>query len=612
MPAEALTIATGQDEYLEGTREITSNFFGVRYGAFRSFSRFETLHEDFDGGLLMWPGGTEAEKGLEKFGFEYDGLYNMDETYGKADLTDLFTYCNENNMALGIPLPTARYRDDTETLREDVRSFLAELLSGQYGALPERLILEAGNEWYHNIKGSDAAEDYGRLASVYGEEISKALSDPAINLIGADNIDFSVQAGRNVEENTRIISSMSDEALSAVDLITTHRFPVLIQGADKVTGTVADMKADWDEAILDAGGEETGIFLSAYNAASYTRGEALKDYIAETGRDADEIDLDARTDLAFEQYWQDRLDYMEYGNDQAEMIMELFTSYSKLDMDAAATYGADMVHPARLNLQVDDQDYEFVGGTMQDMMAESLVGTRALASADLNDGDDDSTSAYIFEGDDKLVAFLFAPDFDGESYDLSLDLECAEDWERVWSETLTSEAPENWQEIFDIPDVEGIDMTPEAESYALGVRGDAEITLSDGSISVTFTEPGEVIRLSFAKTEEGIADITSWENGEGVDLSLLAASDSSDTGASSSASSSGSSNTSNSLWSSLGGGSGGQASSTEDESLEEAALDEEDPASAASDSGGGDEAGESAMIGLALLPLLPLLLLLGL
>ena len=86
---------------------------------------------------------------------------------------------------------------------------------------------------------------------------------------------------------------------------------------------------------------------------------------------------------------------------------------------------------------------------------------------------------------------------------------------------LTGETPDDWMNIFGIADNASVDESPEAETYAVGVREAFKPDLTHGAVGVDLDSAHEVIRLSFAKTAEGAAEIAGWAEGTSTDLSAL-------------------------------------------------------------------------------------------
>ena len=268
-----------------------------------------------------------------------------------------------------------------------------------------------------------------------------------------------------------------------------------------------------------AGGEDPGLFVSAWNVAQLTRQEALEDYLAENpGVDAEDIDLDGRTTAAFETYWQSKLGSYSYGAEHPGMILEGFSTYAQAGMEAGAAFGTDVIHPGRLSLRDEDgNDHVFSGGKMYEMLRESVVGTVPLEESDPYDPNAPGT-LYGFEDDDKLVVFIAS----GEDAlgDVELNIEgLGSTFIGVWADSLETEFDEDWQDTFGIPDTEGVDETPEGWTYATGVQNGLALGLTTDGVSLHLDAPHEVARLAFAKTEAGAQEIAGWS--EGTELPLV-------------------------------------------------------------------------------------------
>ena len=516
----------GVESIVEGSEVIDADHFGARYISLRSEDRFFDQVQDFDGGLIVWPGGSLAERLVDRYGFEHFGLYNSDEYGNRPGLAELMEYCNAEDKALSVILPTSRYVGEEDMLRDDIRSFFDDLLSGEYGELPKQLIFEIGNEYYANYEGASEAEKaaaYGQIANIYGQEIAR-LDEQLGGL--PENIEFSFQAGRSVEANDAILDEMDNDALSMVDMISHHRFSPRIEAADKNIEELHQIMAQWDDEIEALGGEGPGLYLSAYNVSSLSRAESLDDYIESLGEEGeglsrDDFDLEGRTDEDFERFYQAQLSARPVGISHAESILELYSQYSSLGIEAAGVYGWDLVHGGRSSLEGSDgNSYVFAAGSMQDMMAESLMGTRALdwyQSQDNLDDDrnEEATAVYGFESEDKLVVFVSNPNVDGEPFEIRLSLaDLNIDLEHVWGERLIAEAPENWKELFGVQDSPNVDQYGEEASYGVGIRSSFEPVIENDQL-VFNVEQDQIVRLSFAKSEAGYDDISSWQEGEG-------------------------------------------------------------------------------------------------
>ncbi len=512
-----LSLNTGASAYADSENTLSDLVFGARYTSYRDIDRFLEQTDDANLGLIVWPGGTLAETRDDLYGFGFDELYNPDS--GKPGLSEMMAIAVDQGTGLSVILPTARYDDDPEAVRADIHDFMGELLGGAFGPLPEPMILEIGSEYYGNFSdgATTAAAQYGAVADIMVAEISLALADPSVNLVGAD-VAIAVQAGKTLEDDADIRAELSETVIANTDMLIHHRFAYQPQGID---GRIDDLQLILESWATD-GGDAPDLFVSAWNTVTLTRNEMLDDYIrweADRGNDVQrsDVDLEGRTTTEFETYWQDRLDDAAYGQEHAAYILESFHSYAEAGMDAASLYGVDLVHPGRVSWEQDGVAYDFVGAEMLEMIYESVGGTHVIASEADYDPQAPVTS-YAFENEDKLVVFLAAGN--AAPGEVTLDLEgLGLTYEQVWVERLTGETPEDWMAIFGIADNPDVDESPEAETYTVGIREVVQPELDNGGLTVSLDSPHEVIRLAFAKTDAGAAEISSWAEGTGVDLS---------------------------------------------------------------------------------------------
>lgn len=515
-----ISIQTGSSAYVEEANTFTEADFGYNYTGFRAVDRFDNQLEGSTVGLITWPGGSLAENCASKYGLEYDGLWNGNSTAG--NLPELMALANESGAGLSIVLPTLRYMDNMDQMRSDIHDFMTDLLGGAYGPLPHKLIFEIGSEFYSTFGAQpNAAAVYGTVANGMIEEIHACLADPMVNILDTD-LDIAVQSGRSMAEDDVIRAHMSDESFQTIDMVIHHRFALAATGIDRSATQMGNILDAWEVDAEAAGGHRPELFLGTYNVASYTRGEALRDYtayMADHGHpiDADSIDMDHRTNVSFENFYQSQLDVRDYGAQHPRFMLEAMAEYGAEGMGAAGTYGSDMQHAGRLTFtDVDGNSVKFVGQEMLDMMAESIDGTELLKISVTNDAGDD-VWVYGYENDDKLVLFLSADDTPPGK--LSLDIGgLGSTYKSVWGDSLTAKVPDDWMTRFGVTDNARVDESPEAQSYAVGVRAGVQPTVSGDSITVNLDQANEVLRLSFAKTDVGAAEISTWALGDEVAL----------------------------------------------------------------------------------------------
>lgn len=515
-----LAIETGRLAVVQKSLTVTGLDFGYKYTGFRGVDRFVDQIGDDQVGLITWPGGTLSEKNPERYGFNFDGLFNP--ALKRPGLADMFAIARDEGAGLSVVLPTARYEGDDAGLRADLRAFMGKVLSGHYGALPSHLQFEVGNEWYFAFGGSAAdARAYGHVADIYVEEISAALNDPAVNRIGAD-IGIAVQCGRTLTEDALVRSEFDDDRLAEVDMVIHHRFPFTAVGVDKSVDEIGRILDAWEADAKAVGGDRPELFLGAYNVASLTRDEALDAYVksqAALGHviDRQDIDVAHRSDVGFETFWQNALGKRDYGAEHPRLLLEAFAEYGGEGMGAAATYGSDMEHSGRLSTRdASGRSQDFVGQELLDMLGESVKGTRLLKVSLTNDRNDE-VWAYAYENADKLVVFLSADDTPPGKFTVSLK-GIGTKYKAVYGDSLTAEVPDDWMARFGIADNAQVDETNEGKGFAIGIRQAVTPKVGSAGVTVDLDDPHEVIRLSFAKTDAGLREIEGFSDDDGVEL----------------------------------------------------------------------------------------------
>lgn len=514
-----LFVESGASAYADSLETLSDAMFGARYVSYYGINRFLDQIDDLNVGMIVWPGGTLAETRPDRYGFDFDGLQNP--ANNKPDLSEMMSIAVDQGAELSVILPTVRYANDLSGLQADLSAFLGDLLAGDFGPLPEKLTFEIGSEYYAHFQdgASTSAAQYGAVADLMISEIAMALADPATNIIGAD-IFIAVQSGKTLADDVDIRGAMSPLSLDNVDMLIHHRFAYQPQGIDERIAEYQDVLDSWEAET----GEEPNLFVSAWNTVGLTRNGVLDDYVEYKAAqgvviDPNDVDLDGRTTTEFENFWQDALDDVAYGQEHAAYLLESFASYAEAGADASAVFGTDAFNPGRLSWREDGVDHGFVGNDMMAMIHESVGGTHVLAS----DGDYDPNAAattYGFENDDKLILFVAAGEMAPGEVALSLE-GLGTTYTQVWAERLTSEVPTDWMNLFDVPDNAAVDETNEGETYAYGVREALSPGLEGGALTFSLDSSHEVIRLSFAKTAAGAHEIAGWSEGAASDLSGL-------------------------------------------------------------------------------------------
>lgn len=515
-----VTLYTGARNILPDSLPVSMDNFGYNYTSFRPFGRFLRQTEDDPVGLISWPGGSLAENAPDRYGLGYDDLWNDRFGFG---LEDVFAAARARDAGVSIVLPTLPYLGREEDLQADVSRFIDRLSGGDFGPLSRRLILEVGSEYYATFgPGVESATTYGRLAEATVQALAGALADPQVNP-GGILPEIAVQSGLSLEEDAAIRAELGQDSLRHVDLLIHHRFPLLNGGVDDSAEALTATTEAWEQDMAAVGAPRPGVFLSSYNVASLTREEALGLYVeTQSARgitvDPANIDLTARSDTGFERFWQDQMHLRDYGQEQPRVLMELHARVGAVGMEAASAYGIDLIHPGRLSFaDAAGQAQDFIGQETLDMLAESTLDTRLLKMSLRNRATNDLWSV-AYENDDKLVAFVGWEDQPPGPVNIRVPGLMKGDYLTVRAESLTAAIPEDWMALFGIPDNPDVDESPESHAYALGLRAGVDLRAVGGNLRFQATAEDQMVRLVFAKTAAGEAEIAGWATGDPLTL----------------------------------------------------------------------------------------------
>lgn len=521
----SLSFATGLAGYMSGVSPLGELSFGARYVSFDNLARFLAQTENMHPGLITWPGGHLSEIRTDRYGLEYDGLYA--EWTGKPGLPEMMELAIAQDAALAVTIPTIRYLGREADLESELDAFLRTLLGGGYGPLPGELILQVGSEYFNYFEAPDAAAHYGGLAALIVDRIAAGLADPQVNTLGAD-VGIAVQMGPTVAEDDIVRASMNDESLARITYIVHNHFTYQPDNGDRDVEEIVESLARWDEATRAAGGNGTDFFFSAYNIGNWTRDGLLNEWLALQQAEGvavteADVDLAARTNTEFEEFWQQRLSEGAYGLEHATVLLELFSVHAEIGATAQSVFGIDTVHPGRLTWREDGEDYTFAGGGMVEMLFESVRDTVPLGS-EAPYHKDNPVTAWGFENDDKLVVFLAAGQ--RPPGEVTLDIEgLGTDYHAVFADGLTAYVRPDWMDVFGIPDNPDVNEGPEAETYAEALRAPVPVGVGADGVTVTLASSFEIVRLAFAKTDAGLAEIAEWSESGAILLDLPAADD---------------------------------------------------------------------------------------
>ncbi len=446
---------------------VDEGMFGAISVGRSDFDEFITDFEYVGANHIRWPGGTFAEEGgydpetgefhthaepgdEPGYSLDYPDLIHPDlAAQGAAGLSDVLAYGVENGVSVSVILPTDPYVDDPAAAYDATMQFLEDLyVNGTYGEVPADVTLDIGNERYE-----DPANNYGPVA----KDMLHAVADFRDANPEAD-FDIGLQSMQTGADSRALVSVFTDPDLPAdeqnllaeVDVIRHH---ALQQNLDD-----SNAHGSWDletiryyridplvDAVVDAGGVEPTIDFSAWSVNSE----------------------DAQDGGA--------------GLSAASNMLSSFTSMLELGADQASVWGLNVGTNNDTVLTYDGEDgarETTAAAETYRLMSESIVGMNMVEDEALDNNRADPYQMYAFVDEDSAVIFASANEFEGDSYELTIDLDGFGDIALVEAVYVRTEdgTPE------------GAVVDPESTYEVLPVG-------EGNTITITFGQPYEVVRL---------------------------------------------------------------------------------------------------------------------
>ena len=498
---------------------IRPSLLGGEYLGWTGLPGWQVQADHLGIGHVRWPGGIVAEDR------QRDGIWSYDLTTpdlmdnwprhdgsARPGLTDMLALSRETGRSASVIVPTARYVeaalvDETAALdrvRAEVGAFAARLVAGDFGPLPDGLILEVGAEYYstdvwEETGGAPAVRDL--FAKVFAAAVG-ALDDARAAAPGA--FDIAVQSGRFQSKDDPVAGDRDGEAADslafldafaalgvtdAIDALVWHRYthhwaqiPTFFREAAHPSNVLSTLLSDHVALWSGALGREPDLVMSW-----------LSPDVDSTGASA--------TDPWF-----------DHGPRAGGNILQMFAEIAAAGVDTATLYGIDSPWPGAVTTggtTPADLSVSFAGETYA-LLTESVAGLSVLGVHLTNEwkaGPDNAApwtgdvDFYAFAGDGRMVVFARAQGFDGASLRATIALPDL-DPGLVRATRLT-------------PDGDGAD--------AGGVRTDAALDWTDDGFAFDFTRPFEILRVEIAK--DAVAALTDelevWTNAAGHTVTII-------------------------------------------------------------------------------------------
>lgn len=437
-------IQTGEDAYASDA--IAQSAMGDEFLGWDFLNNYGLREDQIGAYHTRWPGGIPAEDGIDTngdgvrdpvFSLTNPDLMDWDRASGtpREGFSDVAAEAvkqdNSFSLVVGESPYVKTYLEDGpqaayDQIRSDVDDFVSKVCAGDFGEMPKDFVVEIGSEYYatdlwkqsiaDGADPKDMAYAWGSVSAV----MSDAFKDAVAQYGGTENgfdPEIAVQLGRiqsdnndptdgSAQDNVTFISAFDDLVSSGeigpqtIDAVIWHRYD--------------NNFSSLDDYISDPA--SSGELQSAIDAWS---GHSTGDTQLVVGWDSPDIAPISEENAA------------SYGPAVASSTLQAFSMMAAAGMDYGTIFGTDIITSSQYGL-AGGKDVYF-GGQLYSMMTESLPGTHLLEGVENNtpavvDGkqvQDNTVNTYAFEDDSKVVVFLAAKDFSGDSLDYNLGVEGA-------------------------------------------------------------------------------------------------------------------------------------------------------------------------------------------
>ena len=472
-----------------GPAVVNEAMFGNIFTTYLPISKFLASSTTVSSQVIRYPGGSVGEDAVAKYSLRFADVYAEPEpgdasynAYTQKGLTDVLAAAVATHSDFSMVIPTKRYMTDVATGVEDLTFFLRRLLHGDFGKLPDHVMLELGNEtsWIGWVNGvfTSGEGSYGYIANAFLEVIKTVLASPVDNPRGLD-IDVAVQIGTTTARGqSAIFNQITPENLRTVDAFVRHS-ALLDNVADPIDLTLdgydfqyeqqklGDVMAYWSRA-WNGNPPEMVLFDSAWSVGG--------------GESIDEVG---------------NVDYDHLGVGQGASVVRLFSALIAAGGDIAAAWGATAAASSLFGVKGTELSY---GGQAFRLMSESLVGTN-LVSGNIVNGQWVSTNTFMdvitYQDDSKVVTFVSGSEAPTDGAAVTIDLSAFGHFSYAWAEVIR--VPDT------VPGDHNVDFmfTAYVERYPVpilfGPDGD--------SIHITLTHDHEVVRIILAKEDPGYGSL---------------------------------------------------------------------------------------------------------
>lgn len=356
--------------------KVSEEHFGAIYTGFPQDSHFLAVLSEVGAHISRWPGGTLSELRPDVYDignsvvFDPTFLFAENSTRTRLSLSEAADFVGSSET-INVIMPTYRYVDDINQGIEDIGVFLSNL-ADDVAFHGKTIRLEIGNEYYA-IDGFDAA-GYGSVASAFvsyigGLETSNYLFD----------LEVSVQAGKNSQDSSAILSSFDESVLAFVDAINVHALPInqrnlyLGETGDRF-GEMSAVFQSWDDTFSSVGLTAPDRHLTAWT-------------VGQAATDTSQVDLE----------------FQDYGARGGVTMLALFGEMLDQEISQASIWGIGVGNLNSLGTLRDGNVVLSHSGAVFKELNDSVIGFEFLDSFgsldwEVSGGTEFGYQAYVAPG----------------------------------------------------------------------------------------------------------------------------------------------------------------------------------------------------------------------
>lgn len=473
--------------------EVTKEHFGAIF-PYGYFSNLNTIEDAY----------TQSGISVGAHRFFVSEIRNPDASDDvKNNLTTHIAASRESGV-LNLVLVDKQYYQNQDHLRTNMaryefKKFFKELSSEKFGELPDKVVIELGNESFANKFGGELV--YPKLVEAFLDAAAAAISEGAT---GVDRFELNIQGGNKQYINKQIFDHLEAvgklSLLSLVDGVVTHQLEE--QAEDLKLGGLLDIQAFWE-----AKGFDFDMDVTAWNVGKpvdVSTGVHFQPYSSKYT--ADDV------------FTIDPTDYVnnDIGARQGVGTVSVFAQLVASGVDQMHIWGISR----HSNTYVVDQDRNGFGdithgGVALKLLSESVRGMKLLDGTyetvlDKNGeyrtvwAQDHSTEGYdsfVFEDDDKFVVFLTSDDInEDEGLRVTLKLSGLDGIQEVRADVIRTEISEDFQNLLSEYNISTDD--PRIREFETPVELTRNVTIREGKFSHTFKQDYEIFRLTVWKNTE--------------------------------------------------------------------------------------------------------------